>query len=279
MAKHKTHVAEREKVALSVKGSDIAKKLLTMDGRDLIRTRPDQSVDLIFSDLPYGINYFIGAKSGENMKGQYDDSAESAKDFIADVVPHMVRVVKPTGWIVLFMCYEWHMWLQESLLNACTVHAGYREKISDNFCNALKSSTLACHFLRPELPPWIWTRRGKGNHGHYPELHASNRYEMLVVVNGGKAHLTKKPVENVLDFAPFSDERLHAMQKPHDLCCEIIDRTTVPGELVLDICMGSGAHLAAAASKGRDFLGCDKNPDNLGAALGLVSQYYHRGMK
>jgi DNA modification methylase len=173
------------------------------------------------------------------------------------------------------MCYEWHGWLQTHLANVCTEHFEYRDHKKKAECNA-PGAIGACHFLSPEMPPWIWTRRGKGNHGHWPELHASNRYEMLVVANGGSAHLTKKPVENVLDFPPMEGERFHAMQKPHDLCCEIIERTTVPGELVLDLCMGSGAHLAAAADKGRDFIGCDKNPENLASALALIGPYYHK---
>lgn len=295
LAEHKQHVAERARVVSKAMGSDLSSKLHTADGRAFIRSIPSASVDLVFSDLPYGIDYFEGAKSGENMKGQYDDSADSAKDFIADVVPHMVRVVKPTGWIVLFMCYEWHGWLQDLIRTACLEHHGY-DTNRNGVCNqaGMKGEPTSkmgpitivhaetCRFLRPELPPWIWTRRGKGNHGHWPELHASNRYEMIVVVNGGQAKLIKTetyPYENVLDFPPFSGERLHAMQKPHALCREIISRTTVVGERVLDICFGSGAHLAAAADMGRDFIGCDRNPDNLASALTLVGQYYHKAGK
>lgn len=252
MAAHKDHVKKREASVVGSIGTDLKSKLFTADGRDFIGAIPSQSIDLVFSDLPYGIGYFEGAKSGQDMKGQYDDDKDVAKKFIAAVIPDMIRVIKPTGWIVLFMCYEWHGWLQDEIAKAG---------------------------LKPELPPWIWTRRGKGNHGHWPELHASNRYELIIVVNGGQAHLIKTPsypYENVLDFEPMSGPRLHAMQKPHDLCREIIGRTTVVGEKVLDICMGSGAHLAAAADMGRDFLGCDNNSDNLPAAVALVSQYYHR---
>lgn len=273
MVEHREHVQQRAATAAKAAGSDLAQKLFTADGRDFIRTIPSQSIDLVFCDLPYGFDYFDAVKDGQNMKGQYDDSIGTAKDFIADVVPQFVRVVKPTGWIVLFMGYELHGWLQDLLRTSCRTHGEYM--IS---CMA-HGNTDCGESLRPELPPWIWTRRGKGNHGHWPELHASNRYEMIVVVNGGQAKLTKKPVENVLDFEPFSGERLHAMQKPHALCREIIDRTTVVGERVLDICFGSGAHLAAAADMGRDFLGCDRNPDNLASAVSLVGQYYHKAQK
>lgn len=269
----------------TIKAADIGNlraKLFTADGRDFVRQIPSQSVDLVFSDLPYGIGYFDVRKGATaDTKGSYDDSSEVVKDFIADVVPECLRVVKPTGWVVFFMCYEWHDWLQTLIRDTCKTHWSYRERFADNSeMNQCMTSTTkrlgGCEFFRPELPPWIWTRRGRGNHGHWPELHASNRYEMIVVANGGNAKLTRKPVENVLDFPPFEGERLHEMQKPHELCREIISRTTVIGERVLDICFGSGAHLAAAASLGRDFVGCDNDPRNLDSALSLVSQFYSK---
>lgn len=261
---------------------DLRRRIHTADGRDFIRRLPTDSIDLVFSDLPYGIDYF--AKVEDATKGVYDDSSGTAKDFIIDVLPECLRVVKPGGWVVFFMCYEWHGWLQEEIHNVCQVHHQYRTDPSaydqsPTYCMHYEEPSEIkepCSFYRPEMPPWIWTRRGRGNHGHWPELHAANRYEMIVVVNGGQAKLAKKPVENVLDFPPFEGERLHAMQKPHELCQEIIARTTVIGERVLDICYGSGAHLAAAASMGRDFIGCDINPDNLGPAISLVAQHYSK---
>lgn len=257
---------------------ELTRKLVIADARTFVRNLPDQSVDMVFTDLPYGIDYFEGMASESANKAQssYDDSRGTTQDLIIDLVPECFRVVKPTGWVVFFMCYELHGWLQDLCRDVCLVHKSYRAEIdaSRTHCDRWSPSGDPCIFAVPELPPWIWTRRGSGNHGHWPELHASNRYEMLVVVNAGAARLTKKPVENVLDYPPLEEKRYHAMQKPHALCQEIISRCTVVGERVLDLCFGSGAHLAAAASMGRDFLGCDLNPNNLGSAITLVSQYW-----
>jgi ParB/RepB/Spo0J family partition protein len=274
-AKHRQHVARRLETVLKAKDSDIDKKLITADARVFLKDIPTRSVDLVFTDLPYGIDYFKTGGKHDQQKGHYDDSTEVAKSLILDILPDIGRIVKPEGWIALFMCYEWHGWLMTHLANICTTHHETREHKVAQFCSAGDASS-PCTFLRPELKPWIWTRKGKGNFGHYPELHAASRYEMLVICNGGEARLVKKPVEDVLDFPALSEERFHAMQKPHDLCLEVIDRLTVPGELVVDCCMGSGALLAAAAAKGRDFAGCDINPENLKSAIVLVSQHYHR---
>lgn len=282
-AQFKVEINDRLAKATANKDSNVSalrEKLHTADGAEFIKTIPSHSIDLLFSDLPYGKDHYDVQGADENAKGFYDDSADAAKAFISKIIPEALRVVKPTGWIVFFMGYEWHQWLQEEIRDHCTIHN--QRRLSTTYSNDLRTycqtginNKEPCDFRLPEMPPWIWTRRGRGNHGHWPEFHASNRYEMLVVVNLGQARLAKKPVENVLDYPPFSGDRLHSMQKPHELCREVIERTTVVGERVADICFGSGAHLAAAASLGRDFVGCDNNPDNLPSALTLVGQYYH----
>lgn len=255
--------------------SELSSKIVLADARDYIRTLTSQSVDLLFTDLPYGLDYFEVTKSPGSLQSTYDDAVGTTKELITGLVPEIVRVVKPSGWIVLFMSYELHAWLMSTVQHACGSHSGYRVTGRTQCREAILSSG-PCRFLIPEPKPWIWTRVGSGNYGHWPELHAASRYEMLVVVNGGQAKLAKKPVEDILPFAGITSARLHAMQKPHDLCREIIERTTVVGELVVDVCCGSGAHLAAAADLGRDFRGCDNNPENIRSAISLVAQYKKR---
>lgn len=276
-AQFKHEIGQRVAAIKSIDITDLRSKLLVADASQFVRTIPTQSIDFVFTDLPYGIDYFSVRKDGKHALGAYDDRTEKVLDFLTDIIPQALRVVKPTGWVAFFMCYEWHQWLQDQIRDTCKTHFQYRSGDS-SYCMAKTEVGFdgTCDFFVPELPPSIWTRRGKGNHGHWPELHASNRYEMLVIVNGGKAKYAKKPVENVLDYAPLEGERLHEHQKPHDLCQEVISRFTVVGERVLDFCMGSGAHLAAAASMGRDFIGCDSNPDNLPKALQLIAQFYSK---
>lgn len=276
-AAYKTEIDRRISAVKGIDLADLRTKLHTADGRTFIRQVPSKSIDLVFCDLPYGFDYFAVVDSdgihGRSGESKYDDSIQASMDFATDLIPEMLRVVKSSGWIVLFMGYELHGWLQEQIHDVCMTSFTYVDPTTRYCLNCTSASASPCPTRRPEMPPWIWTRRGKGNNGHWPELHASNRYEMLVVTNAGSAKLAKKPVENVLDFAPVEGERLHTMQKPMALCQEIIERCTVPGETVLDVCFGSGAHLAAAASLGREFLGCDSNPANLSTALALVAQF------
>ena len=199
----------------------------------------------------------------------------------------MVRTVKPRGWISAMMGYSNHHYLMKLFTGACGTHCGYaliewdddenRWTRKFNECHTATreiQSNDDCRFLDPEALPWIWYRPNSRQPSLWPEKHANNQYEMIVVVNGGDAKLVRPNVGNVLPIDAVYKDRIHEMQRPHELCKEIISRFTVTGEQVVDLCFGSGSHLAAAADLGREFRGCDINPDNMGPALSLVAQYW-----
>lgn len=243
----KKDVAQRLQNVQTQPRAIITERLVCADALDFAKTIPDHSVQLVFTDLPYAIDYFEVARGSENSAGKFDDDPDLCRAFISKLVPEAARIVKPSGWIVFFMCYEWHGWLQDLLRTAGP---------------------------KPEMPPWIWARPGAGSFGHWPELHAANRFEMIVVANGGSATLAKKPVENVLLYPAPAAPRRHAHEKPFLLCRELIERCSLVGESVVDFCFGSGAGLAAAASLGRDFRGCDNNPENLDTAIAYVAEHF-----
>jgi site-specific DNA-methyltransferase (adenine-specific) len=235
---------------IQTRAASARKLLYTADALEWAKTLPDASVDLVFTDLPYGIDQFENQSTGENhaVHSKFDDSAATVLPFVKALVPEMARVVKSTGWIALFMSWEYHTWLMAQF-----------------------EQTM----LRPETPPWIWNRAdGPGNWGHYPDRHAGNRYEILVIVPGGlDARFFKKPIANVLTFSALvSSEKTHNHHKPPELCAEIISRLSTPGGLVVDFCFGSGQHLATAAAMGRNILGCELNPLLLDAALVRVAE-------
>lgn len=249
-ADFKQNIATKVANVARSSADDIRSRLYIGDALDFAATIPSASIDLVFTDLPYGIDNFETQSTGKDHAGRsaFDDSKETVLPFLERLVPEACRVIKPTGWIVFFMCYEYHAQIMDwALRSGCT----------------------------PEMPPWIWHRPGSSNWGHFPELHAANRYEVLVVANGGRAKFVKKPLENVLTYAAVPNvEKLHNHQKPHEMCRDVIERFTVAGETVLDFCFGSGALLAAAADLGRNWRGSEKNPAMLDPAVSLISQYH-----
>lgn len=283
-AQHKVEIATRVMSLSSNSIQDLGKKLHTMDMRDFVRTLPDASVDLHFPDFPFGIDYDKSRPDKDNAKGIYEDRPDNLRDLLTDVVPHLVRTVKPTGWIAAMMGFTNYQFMAGLFRTACATHAGYADceyneagevVRTKDYCNACPTNMRTlCRFLDVEELPWIWYRPNSRQPSLWPEKHANNCYELICVVNGGKARLVRPNVPNVLAIDAVYTNRIHEMQRPHALCTEVISRLTLTGEKVVDCCFGSGAHLAAAADLARDFEGCDINPANRGSALVHVAQYY-----
>lgn len=235
-------------------------RLVTADMRDFVRTLPDNSIDLCFTDFPFGIEYSFEP----NDRNKYKDSQVRLQDLLTDMVPQILRITKPTGWLALMMGSTNYEFLKSLIAGCCSTHGEYVEQHTEED---------TCWYPEPEDPEWIWYRPNSRNPSMYPEYHAQNQYEKFCIVNMGKAVLVQRPIGNVLVHDAVYSDRLHEMQRPHSLCLDIVNRLTVGGEKVLDLCFGSGSALAAAAELQRDFLGCDINPDNLEPALAWVGEH------
>lgn len=260
-AAFKQEIKQRIASIRAVDVSDLRERLVAADMRDYVKRLPDKSVDLVFCDFPFGIDW---------QDARYSDKPGEIRDLLTDVVPHIVRIVKPSGWICCMMGYTHFRFLEGLFGDACATHLAYAGEH-----DAVVDEEHLCRYLKPEEIPWIWYRENSRNPSMHPDRHAQNVYEMFCVVNGGHARLIK-PCKNVLDIPAEYDDRLHEAQRPLALCEEIISRFTLPGELVVDLCFGSGSALAAAAKMGRQFLGCDIDPQNVDRALTYVARYHNK---
>lgn len=84
---------------------------------------------------------------------------------------------------------------------------------------------------------------------------------------------TERYPRSVLTFA--SDKQkvaLHPTQKPLALCEYMIKTYTLPGQIVLDNCMGSGTSGLAAINTGRGFVGIEKDAHYFDVASKRCSQ-------
>jgi DNA modification methylase/ParB-like chromosome segregation protein Spo0J len=292
LVEHRKEIDRRVQTIKQVDVSGLKARLFTAKAEDFVRTLADNSVDLHMWDPPWAINYkspteIAKATSGSIVKGKYDDSPEANLDMLVDVIPHVVRTVKPNGWICIIFATTGMNWLRTHLMSACKIHQGYCDVKYDfetgeferasTVCSNVKVGDF-CEFLNPEILPCIWYRPNSRNIGQWPDRHFKHVYESIMVVPGSsKARLVLTGKPDVLVYDAIYEDRLHEMQKPHELIKDLISRFTVMGELVVDLTFGSGAHLAAAAELNRDFKGCERNPELLSTALGLVAQFYNKG--
>lgn len=233
---------------------------------EVMKTLPDQSVDLILTDPPYGIT----ACKWDSVI-PFESMWEQLK-----------RIIKPDGAIVLFASqpftsslimsnpklfkYSW-VWNKNKgsgHLNSNIMPMKYHEDIVVFGNKKLK--------YYPQI-----------SYGHNPMNYAVNKqtnvYGKYNSVISNKGSTTRKP-RSVLDFKVVNndgssdDGRFHPTQKPVALLEYLIKTYTQGNETVLDFTMGSGSTGVACVNTGRKFIGIelDENYFNISEQRILQAQ-------
>jgi site-specific DNA-methyltransferase (adenine-specific) len=213
---------------------DIAKtphKLVHASAFDFLPTLPAASVDVILTDPPYGINADAFGSMADTVHA-YADSPDYAEDCYKLVAEEGFRVTRPQAHCYVFL--DPRMWNYASL-----------------------AFTAAGWDVWPT--PLIWA---KGN-GMLPKPeHGPRRtYEMILFANKGSKKVLKVAADVIP--VPLSLEREHGAQKPVLLYRELLSRSALPGQTVLDPFAGSGTIFPAA------------NAEKLVAVASELSQEYH----
>ena len=227
-------------------------KLLQGDCLELMSNIPDESIDMVLADLPYG-----STKNKWDSQIPLDQLWEGYK-----------RIIKPRGCIALFaqvpfaqilgasnlemLKYEW-IWekpMSTGRLNCNFAPMKAHEKIlifSKSAACYVKDKSRAMKYFpqMTEGSPYIVKYRGN-----------STNYDMkwqrqITTINNG----TRYP-RDVQKFTHDKD-KYHPTQKPVALLEYLIRTYTEEGDTVLDNVMGSGSTGVAAVNTGRNFIGIE----------------------
>ncbi|WP_038087804.1 DNA-methyltransferase [Tumebacillus flagellatus] len=198
----------------------------------LLRRTESESVDLVLTDPPYGIEFRAtrGSKVA-TAKGILNDHKDNI-GFLESVAVELYRVLKPNSHLYWFTRWD-KVEEQLPMLRRC----GFRPK------NAM-----------------IWI---KGGHGMSDTLGAyAPEYEVVLFCHKGRRLLNevdgRKRHTDVLRFSKIAPGSLvHSHQKPTALLEFLIQKSSNAGDLVLDPFLGSGSTALAARNTGRSFVGCE----------------------
>lgn len=219
--------------------------LLNGDCLELMHQIPDGSVDMVMCDLPYG-------------------TTQCKWDTVIPFAPlwaHYRRVCKPNAAIVLtaqtpfdkvlgvsnlgMLRYEW-IWQK----TRATGHLSSRFQPMKNHENVLvfyaETPTYSPQGLIKKAVPKL--RRGGDNGSNYGK---SDKDSLQEFENYPRSVLV----------IPSEGATIHPTQKPVALMAYLIRTYTLPGETVLDNCMGSGTTGVACAQTGRNFIGIERDPE------------------
>lgn len=228
----------------------IEDRIVLGDSVEVIKTLPDDFFHAIITDPPFGIGYDSRKTNKAGVETAYDDSTE-AYERLLTMAPDLYRVLKPNGWFVWFFGMSWY------------------QRCVDTF--------EAAGFKVDPLPI-IWNRSEGRCHTNRPDKYMARAYDVALHCHKGDPEMVVRGKPNVISIPPVeTHDRELMVERPVELYEEIIRRLTIPGELVADFFVGSGSCMAAAASTGRAYWGCELNPERRAVALKKIQGYTPSG--
>jgi len=191
---------------------------LNEDSLEWLATAPAETFDVILTDPPYGMGADEFGDSGGLAAGAhgYEDSKENALRCYSVLARESFRITKPQAHLYAFCDSDKFLIIRE-------------------FFSAAGWSVFRT--------PLIWLKRS-GMRAPWPDCGPQRKYEMILYAVKGKRPILKM-LGDVLDYPP--DTNLgHAAQKPAALFQDLLGRSILPGQSVLDPFCGSGPIFSAA---------------------------------
>lgn len=224
----------------------ISEKIHLGDSVEFIKTLPDGFINAVITDPPFGINYDNRKSGTAGSLTDYEDSEDSYERLLS-MAPDLYRVIKPDGWLIWFMGISWY--------------------------DRCKTVFRDAGFIVDEIPV-IWDRSDGRAFTTRPDRYFGRVYDVALHCIKGNPEIIQRSKPNIIRVAPVGNsERETLVERPVELYAELIRRLTVPGELVADFFVGSGSCPAAAASLGRDFLGCEQNDERRSYAITKIKAH------
>lgn len=268
-------------------------------GEEGLPSLPDNSVDLMITDLPYGVtkakhdikipledfvttsirNKEVHLTLEDWLLKQFKEGStytQAIKEFKEQkqngLMTELFRVVKDDGALLFFGQDKFSMEIMNSALKYHRYNLIWDKKRTTGFLNANRmplrqhEDILVFYKKLPTYNPQKF--KGKPNHsrGSSTKPLKNSNYGAMVFVDNREDLKDMKHPTSILTFDK-PHPPVFATQKPVDLLEWLINSYSNEGETVLDCCVGSGTTLLAARNVNRHFIGFEKDTENYQLAL------------
>lgn len=220
-------------MAMAAKAAPSKAKEWTLHEGDLrvnVASIPDASVDLVYTDLPFGVN--LDAMSKHPTGISYSDTRQQVLSLLPEVLLQSYRILRSNRYSVYFFGFNYYQELIEYLRSA-----GFE--------------------FNPV--PVVWYKHTRSTEN--PNTRYANAYDPAIVAWKGSPVFIRPGQTNVVDIpAVAAGTKLQIAQQPVELVQRFIGDMTAPGATVLDFCAGSGTTGEAALKMQRKVILFEREP-------------------
>lgn len=203
---------------------DLINNITLGDCLEVMKQLPDNSIDLVLTDPPYGMSFQSNNRSGKHKKIINDDNLDWLPSYL-----EQINRIKKKDTHLYFFCSFHHV---------------------DKF-----KSEIEKHFKVKNI--LIWAKNNTGMGDLYNDY--APQYEMIIYCNPNNKKLNNGRNSNILRYSRTKNE-LHPTQKPLDLISFLIQKSSNENDLVLDTFSGSGVLSIACHNLKRNFICIEKDP-------------------
>ncbi len=230
------------------------------DCLEVMKLLPDKSVDAVITDPPYGTTELKYDKLKIDWQVLWYE---------------LNRVLKQTGVMVIFSAQPFTTDLISSNRKQFRYELIWCKSQGTNWLDA-NMRPLSAH-ENILIFSKIFRGRGKGNHKvttYNPQFTNGKPYHKddagrIPAAHYGKSnagHRVNNGYRYPLTWQQFSNKKvdvvhIHPSQKPFDLITWLINTYSNPDDTIFDPFMGSGTTGMACMQTGRNFIGCEIDPD------------------
>lgn len=205
-----------------------------------MRSIPNESIDLIVTDPPYGIKYKSNFRQVTN---KFNMLLNDDNDVRLIAYDQMFRILKNNSCCIVFCSWK-------------NYNLDY-DKLSQLFD------------IKNVL---IWYKRG-GGIGDLKHTLSTN-YEIAIVCHKGKCPIRGKRDGSVIEINKVNPNKMvHPTEKPVDLMKYLIEKFSDERSIIMDPFIGSGTTAIACLETGRHYIGYELDPEYYKIAQNRILDY------
>ena len=236
--------SKRKEQSEVIKNINISENIKNGDSLEILKTLPDNSIDIVLTDPPYGIDYKSNRSEYKNSitsRGLLNDGKEDAFNLLNKTCKILLDKVADNSHLYFFCSWS--------------VFSSFESIIGQYF--TIKT-------------PIVWNKGNKGS-GDL-ENDWGNQTELIIYCTKGKKNINYRK-GNVLYIPKIHSSKLiHPTQKPTELIKEILEVSALKNDFVVDPFMGSGSTIKACNEYGLKSLGIELDNKMFNVANNYINE-------